>query len=75
MLSSTFNTTTGLSPLSKAPNHNCFPGAAAIYLPTALGVCSLLCVCTWDGLNSEHKFRVAYMVTLYFTFTFYFTLI
>ncbi len=30
------------------------------WLPTAPGVCvcSLLCVCTLDGLNVEHKFRV-----------------
>ncbi len=56
MLSSTFNTTTEVRHLSKAPN--CSPGAAAIWLPTAPGVClrcvrvcvcSLLCVCTWMG--------------------------
>ncbi len=44
-------------PLSKAPNpqHK--------WLPNALGVCSqcvcsLLCVCTLDGINAEHKFQV-----------------
>ncbi len=42
------------------------------WLPTAPGVCSLcvcvftaVCVCTLDGLNAEHKFRVCHV-----TFTF-----
>ncbi len=30
----------------RAPQHK--------WLPTAPGVCSLLCVCTLDGLNAEH---------------------
>ncbi len=38
------------------------------WLPTAPGVCvcSLLCVCTLDGLNAEHKFRVCHVI---FTFS------
>ncbi len=49
--------------LSKAPNPRLpNPGASAIWLPTAPGVCSL-CVFTTvcvhlDGLSAEHKFRV-----------------
>ncbi len=42
------------------------------WLPTAPGVCSrcvcvftAVCVCTLDGLNAEHKFRVCHV-----TFTF-----
>ncbi len=42
------------------------------WLPTAPGVCSrcvcvftAVCVCTLDGLNTEHKFRVCHV-----TFTF-----
>ncbi len=36
------------------------------WLPTAPGVCSrCVCVCTLDGLNAEHKFRVCHI-----TFTF-----
>ncbi len=51
---STLNTMTEV-PLSKALQHK--------WLPTAPGVCSwcvcsLLCVCTLDGLLAEHKFRV-----------------
>ncbi len=34
------------------------PRAPQHWLPTAPGVCSLLCVCTLDGSNAEHKFRV-----------------
>ncbi len=33
-------------PLSKALNLNCSPGAAAIWLPNAPGVCSWVCVFT-----------------------------
>ncbi len=55
---------------------NCSPGAAAIWLPTAPGVCSsrcvcvftAVCVCTLDGLNAEHKFWV--LATHLFTFAF-----
>ncbi len=50
---STLNTTTEVH-LSKAP-----PQAPQHkWLPTAPGVCSLLCVCTLNRLNAEHKFRV-----------------
>ncbi len=36
------------------------------WLPTAPGVCSrcvftAVCVCTLDGLNAEHKFRVCHV--------------
>ncbi len=41
---SSFNTTTEV-PLSKNRTPNCCLGAATIWLPTAPGVCSLLCVC------------------------------
>ncbi len=55
---STLNTTTEV-PLSKAPNPPTAPRAPQHkWLHTAPGVCSLLCVCTLDGLNAEHKFRV-----------------
>ncbi len=50
---STLNTTTEV-PLSKAPNPQLLPGRRS----TAPGVCSLLCVCTLDGLIAEHRFRV-----------------
>ncbi len=56
---STLNTTTEV-PLSKAPNPQ---------LPTAPGVCSLLCVCTLDGLNAEHKFQVWVTILGHVTFT------
>ncbi len=59
----TLNTTTEV-PLSKAPNPQLLPGAVT-WLPTAPGVCSrcvcvftAVCVCTLDGINAEHKFRV-----------------
>ncbi len=64
---STFNSTTEVA-LSKPPNPQLLPGRRSIkWLPTAPGVCSqrvcvcvcsLLCVCTLDVLNAEHKFRV-----------------
>ncbi len=63
---STLNTTTEL-PLSKAPNPQLLTGCRSIYGCPLLWlcvhgvcvcVCSLLCVCTLDGLNAEHKFRV-----------------
>ncbi len=59
MRSFTLNTMSEVRPLRKNRTHNCSLGAATICLPTALGVCSLLCVCVHlDGLNAEHKFRV-----------------
>ncbi len=63
MLSSTFNTTTEV-PLSKAPNPQLLPGRRSIngcpllrVFVHGVCVCSLLCVCTLDGLNAEHKFE------------------
>ncbi len=65
---STFNTTTEMRPLSKARNPQLLPGRCSINGCPLLWVCvhgvcvfvhySLLCVCTLDGLNAEHKFRV-----------------
>ncbi len=69
--------------LSKNQAPNCSPGAAAIWLPTAPGVCSLcvcVCVCVFtavcvhlDRLNAEHKFRVWITIlghtSRHFTFT------
>ncbi len=43
--------------LSKHRTPNYSPGAVAIWLPAAPGVCSLLCV-HLDGLNAEHTFQV-----------------
>ncbi len=59
---STLNTTAEV-PLSKAPNPQLLPERCSINGCTLLrvcvhGVCSLLCVCTLDGLNAEHEFRV-----------------
>ncbi len=60
---STLNTTTEV-PLSKAPNPQLLPGRRSISCPLLRvcvhGVCEFtaLCVCTLDGLNAEHKFRV-----------------
>ncbi len=61
---STFNTTTEV-PLSKAPNPQLLPEHRSIndcpllrVCVHGVCVCSLLCVCTLDGLNAEHKFRV-----------------
>ncbi len=48
---STFNTTTEVRPLSKAPNLQLLPGSRSIG-------CTLLRVCVHlDGLNAEHKFH------------------
>ncbi len=59
---STLSTTTEVA-LSKAPNSQVLPGCRSINGCPLLGVhvhgvCSLLCVCTLDGSNAEHKFRV-----------------
>ncbi len=63
-LSSTFNTTTEVS-LSKAPNPKLLPGCRSIngcpllrVCVHGVCVCSLLFMCTLDGLNAEQKFRV-----------------
>ncbi len=52
-------------PLSKALNPRLLPGRRSIngcpllrVCVHGVCVCSLLCVCTLDGLNAEHKFRV-----------------
>ncbi len=51
-------------PLSKAPNPQLLPGRRSIngcpllQCVFTVCVCSLLCVCTLDGLNAEHEFRV-----------------
>ncbi len=60
---STLNTTTDV-PLSKALNPQLFPGRRSINGCPLLRVCvcvcvyTALCVCTMDGLNAEHEFRV-----------------
>ncbi len=61
---STFNTTTEVS-LSKALNPQLLPGRRNINGCPQLQVCvhgvcvfTAVCVCTLDGLNAEHKFRV-----------------
>ncbi len=61
---SSFNTTTEV-PLSKAPNPQLLPGRRSIngcpllrVCVHGVCVCSLLCVCTLDGINAEHKFQV-----------------
>ncbi len=63
---STLNTTTEV-PLSKALNPQLFPGRRSINGCPLLRVCvftvcvcvyTALCVCTMDGLNAEHEFRV-----------------
>ncbi len=55
---SALNITTEV-PLSKASNPQLLPvRRSKKCLPTAPGVCSLLCVCALDGINAEHKFRV-----------------
>ncbi len=58
------NTTTEV-PLSKAPNPQLLPGRHSINGCPLLRVCvhgvcvfTAVCVCTLDGLNAEHKFRV-----------------
>ncbi len=62
---STLNTTTEVRPLSKAPNPQLLLGRRSINGCPLLRVCvfkvcvcALLCVCTLDGSNAEHKFRV-----------------
>ncbi len=55
---STFNTTTEV-PLNKVPNLQLLPGHCNINGCPLLQVCVHgVCVCTLDGLNAEHKFRV-----------------
>ncbi len=55
---STFNITTELRPLSKAPNPQLLPGRCSIGCPL-LRVCVHYRVCVHlDGLNVEHKFLV-----------------
>ncbi len=61
---STFNTTTEVRPLSKAPNPQLLPGRRRIngyQLPrvcfTVVCVFTAVCVCL-DELNAEQKFRV-----------------
>ncbi len=59
---STLNTMTEV-PLSKAPNPQLLPWQRSINGCPLLwvcvhGVCVHCCVCTLDGLNAEHKFRV-----------------
>ncbi len=59
----TLNTTTEV-PLSKAPNPQLLPGRHSINGCSLLQVCVhgvcvfTVCVCTLDGLNAEHQFRV-----------------
>ncbi len=59
-------------PWARHRTPNCCPGAAAIWLPTALGVFTAACV-HLDGLNAEHKFRVWVTLSghtsLHFSFT------
>ncbi len=56
---STLNTTTEVRPLSKGPNLQLLPGRRSINGCPLLRVCVYgVCVCTLDGLNAEHKFRV-----------------
>ncbi len=62
---STFNTTTEVRPLSKAPNPQLLPGRRRIngYQLPRVCVYGVLCVFTavgvrLDGLNAEQKFRV-----------------
>ncbi len=55
---STFNITTELRPLSKAPNLQLLPGRCSIGC-LLLRVCVHYRVCVHlDGLNAEHKFLV-----------------
>ncbi len=60
---STFNTTTDV-PLSKEPNPQLLHGSRSINALLRVCVCVCVCVrvrvrvCTLDGLNTEHKFRV-----------------
>ncbi len=75
---STLNTTTEV-PLSKAPNPQLLPGRHSPLLRVCVHgvcVCSLLCVCTWIGINAEHKFRVCITILGHTSrhFHFYFNL-
>ncbi len=57
---STLNTTTEV-PLSKAPNPQLLPGRRSIHGCPLCSQCVCVftvCVCTLDGLNAEHEFRV-----------------
>ncbi len=72
---STLNTTTEV-PLSKVPNPQLLPGrrninGCPLLQVCVYDVCSLLCVCTLDGLNVEHKFEYGspYLVVRHFHFT------
>ncbi len=77
---STPNTTTEV-PLRKAPNPQLLPGRCSIndwpllrVCVHGVCVCSLLCVCTLDGINAEHEFRVygsPYLAVCPVTFTFF----
>ncbi len=57
----------------RAPQHKWLPTAPGVCLRC---VCSLLWVCTLDGLNAEHKFRVWVTklghMSRHFKFTYYF---
>ncbi len=59
-------------PWARHRTPNCCPGAATIWLPTALDVFTAVCV-HLDGLNAEHKFRVWVTLSghtsLHFSFT------
>uniref|UniRef100_A0A8C1PLL0 Hemoglobin embryonic subunit alpha-like n=1 Tax=Cyprinus carpio TaxID=7962 RepID=A0A8C1PLL0_CYPCA len=55
---STLNTTTEV-PLSKAPNPQLLPGRRSIKMAAHCSGCVFtVCVCTLDGLKTEHEFRV-----------------
>ncbi len=41
----------------RAPQHKWLPTAPGV-CSRCVCVCSLLCVCTFDGINAEHKFLV-----------------
>ncbi len=75
---STLNTTTEVRPLSKAPNPQLLPGrnsnmaAHCSRCVFTVCVCSLLCVCTLDEFNAEHKFQL-WVTTLGHTYHFTFT--
>ncbi len=61
-------------PWARHRTPNCYPGAAAIWLPTASGVCVFSTVCVHlDGLNAEHKLWVWVTISghtsLHVTFT------
>ncbi len=80
MLSSTFNTTTEVRPLSKALNPQLLPGRGSNMAAHCSGLTVCVCVCVFtavcvhvDGLNAEYKFRVWVTIlghtSLHFTFT------